>query len=313
MDTAWAIYSGFVDAVSDEETTKLVGEYKELYRFADDLKEETQARRVRDAARIELGLRAFLTDGGFDAFTTTFENLHGLTQLPGIAVQRLMADGYGFGAEGDWKTAALLRTMKVMAAGLPGGTSFMEDYTYHFDPQRPLVLGSHMLEVCPSISDGPVSLEVHPLGIGGKDDPARLVFTGKAGPAINATVVDMGNRFRMVVNDVEAVKPPADLPKLPVARVLWETRPDLATAAAAWIYAGGAHHTGYSQAVTIDHMRDFSAMAGVELLHIGEKNGNRFLPEGAALERALLPPGKGHITSRPFPVASFRKISARGG
>ncbi|GAP05243.1 L-arabinose isomerase [Anaerolinea thermolimosa] len=193
-----------------------------------------------------------------------------MAQLPGLAVQRLMADGYGFGAEGDWKTAALVRAMKVMAAGLPGGTSFMEDYTYHFNPAGMKVLGAHMLEVCASIAEGKPSLEVHPLSIGGKADPARLVFNVKPGPAINASLIDLGNRFRMIVNDVEVVPPDAPLPKLPVARVVWAPKPNLKVAAAAWILAGGAHHTSFSQALTAEHIEDFTAMAGIEFLRIGE-------------------------------------------
>jgi L-arabinose isomerase len=223
---------------------------------------------VREAARIELGLRAFLTAGDFKGFTTTFEDLHGLTQLPGLSVQRLMADGYGFGAEGDWKTCALVRAMKVMASGLPGGTSFMEDYTYHLEPKRSLVLGAHMLEICPSIAKSKPSLEVHPLGIGGKADPARLVFDTPAGPAVNASVIDLGNRFRLLVNEVEVVPPEKPLPKLPVARAVWIPKPNLQLAASAWIYAGGAHHTGFSQAVTTDMIEDFAAIAGVELVVI---------------------------------------------
>ena len=201
-------------------------------------------------------------------FTDTFENLRGLVQLPGIAVQRLMKDGYGFGAEGDWKMAAMLRAMKVMASGLPGGNSFMEDYTYHLNPSGMLVLGSHMLEICESIAEGKPSLEVHPLGIGGKADPVRLCFNVAAGPAINVSVLDMGNRFRILVNEVEAVRPLHDLPKLPVARVLWDAKPNLKTAAAAWIYAGGAHHTCYSQNITSEHVMDFAEMAGVEFMII---------------------------------------------
>ena len=262
--------SAFTDAVSDGDIDALVAEYERLYVMGPGVTETGGRERVRSAARLEIGMRRFLEDGGFQAFTTTFENLHGLDQLPGLACQRLMADGYGFGAEGDWKTAALLRSMKVMGAGLEGGCAFMEDYTYHMDPDRPLVLGAHMLEVCPSIAEGDVRLEVQPLGIGGKDDPARLIFASPAGAAINVSVMDMGNRFRLVLNEVEAVKPPADLPKLPVARVVWEAKPDLATAAASWIFAGGAHHTGYSQAVNREHIADFAAMAGVELLCIGE-------------------------------------------
>lgn len=221
-----------------------------------------------EAAKIELGLRAFLKEGGFHAFTDTFENLGELRQLPGIAAQRLMASGYGFAGEGDWKTAALVRALKVMAIGLPGGTSFMEDYTYHFTPQKAYVMGSHMLEICPSIASGKPSCEVHPLGIGGKEDPVRLVFNSPAGHAINASLVDMGNRFRLIVNEVEAVAPMAPLPKLPVARVIWDAKPNLETAATAWILAGGAHHTAYSQALTTEYMEDFAEMAGIELLVI---------------------------------------------
>ena len=206
--------------------------------------------------------------GGFQGFTDTFENLTGLKQLPGIAAQRLMADGYGFGAEGDWKHAALVRAMKVMAHGLPGGTSFMEDYTYHFDPSGPAVLGAHMLEICPSIAAGKPSCEVHPLAIGGKEDPVRLVFDSATGDGVNASIVDMGNRFRMVVNAIEVIPPHQKLPKLPVARALWEPQPSLAVAAAAWIQAGGAHHTGFSLALTPEHLEDFAAMAGIEYLLI---------------------------------------------
>jgi L-arabinose isomerase len=259
-----------VDAVSPDAVDKLVAEYRSIYRMPSDLDAGPGLKRVQTGARLELGMRAFLEDGGFGAFTTTFENLYGLDQLPGLACQRLMADGYGFGGEGDWKTAALVRAMKVMGAGLDGGTSFMEDYTYHLDPARPLVLGAHMLEVCPSIAAGDVRLEAHPLGIGGKDDPARLVFEAAIGDAINVSVMDMGNRFRFVLNEVTAVAPPADLPELPVARVVWEPKPDLATAAASWIHAGGAHHTGYSQAVTREHITDYADMVGVELLPIGD-------------------------------------------
>lgn len=215
-------------------------------------------------------MRAFLQEGGFSAFSTSFQALHGLAQLPGLAVQRLMAEGYGFGAEGDWKTAALVRSMKVMASGLPGGTSFMEDYTYHFEPGRNQVLGAHMLEVCESIADGKPSLEMHQLSIGGKADPARLVFTAKSGPAVNATLVDMGDRFRMIVNEVDVVPASQPLPRLPVARALWVPRPSLKTAAAAWILAGGAHHTGFSYPVTAAHLEDFADMAGIEFLLIGK-------------------------------------------
>ncbi len=261
-----------VDAIGDAEVDKLVSEYESRYTVSKALRAGGEQREsLRTAARIELGMRAFLTDGGFGAFTTTFEDLHGLAQLPGLAVQRLMADGFGFGAEGDWKTAALVRAMKVMGSGLPGGTTFMEDYTYHLEGKAMKVLGAHMLEVCESIADGKPSLEIHPLSIGGKEDPARLVFTARRGPAVNASIVDMGNRFRLIVNEVDVVPPDADLPKLPVARALWVPRPNLKTAAGAWILAGGAHHTGYSQAVTAEHLRDFAEMARIELLLIDGK------------------------------------------
>jgi len=262
--------TAYTDAVSENDIDDLVAEYRKLYVWGDGLDSGVGLERIRTAAGLEIGIRRFLEEGGFKAFTTTFENLHGLAQLPGLACQRLMADGYGFGAEGDWKTAALVRSMKVMAAGLEGGTAFMEDYTYHMDPAHPMVLGAHMLEICPSIAEGPVRLEARPLGIGGKDDPARLIFDSPEGPAINVSIMDMGSRFRFALNEVQAVKPPQDLPELPVARVLWEPKPDLATAAASWIYAGGAHHAGYSQAVTREHMVDFASMAGVEIVCIGE-------------------------------------------
>jgi L-arabinose isomerase len=215
-----------------------------------------------------LGIKAFLENGGFKAFTTTFEDLYGLTQLPGLAVQRLMAEGYGFGAEGDWKTAALVRAMKVMGSGLEGGTSFMEDYTYDLDRELPKVLGAHMLEVCASIAGSKPSLEIHPLSIGGKNDPARLVFTVPSGPAVNATLLDMGNRFRMVVNEVDVIQPEKPLSKLPVASAVWIPRPNLKVAATGWILAGGAHHTSFSQSVTTQHLEDFAEIADLEFLVI---------------------------------------------
>ena len=247
--------------------TRLCAEYADRYTVARDLRRGgARHESLREAARIELGLRAFLEKGNFKGFTTTFEDLHGLRQLPGLAVQRLMAEGYGFGAEGDWKTCALLRMMKVVASGLEGGTSFMEDYTYDLNPSGSLVLGAHMLEVCESIAAGKPSLEVHPLGIGGKEDPARLVFDAPAGPALNASLIDLGNRFRLLVNEVDVVKPPKPLPRLPVARAVWSCRPDFKTAVGAWIRAGGAHHTAFSYAVTAEHLRDFSEIAGIELV-----------------------------------------------
>jgi L-arabinose isomerase len=260
-----------VDAVGESAITKLCVKYEELYRVAAPLRKGGDRHAsLRYGARLELGLRSFLETGGFKGFTTTFEDLHGLKQLPGLAVQRLMADGYGFGAEGDWKTCALLRAMKVMAADLPGGTSFMEDYTYDLHPERHLVLGSHMLEVCESIAEGKPVLEIHPLGIGGKDDPVRLVFTAPAGEALNASLIDLGNRFRLLVNEVDVVKPPQALPKLPVARAVWECRPNFKTACAAWIHAGGAHHTGFSYAVKTEHLEDLAEIAQLELVVIDQ-------------------------------------------
>jgi L-arabinose isomerase len=258
-----------VNVVSDIDVDRLVAEYDDSYAISKELQSIGSRRQaLREAARIELGLRSFLEKGGFKAFTTTFEDLNGLAQLPGLAVQRLMADGYGFGAEGDWKTAALVRAMKVMGAGLKGGTSFMEDYTYDLDQKNPRVLGAHMLEVCPSIAGSKPSLEIHPLSIGGKDDPARLVFTVPSGPAVNATLLDMGNRFRMVVNEVDVIQPEKPLSKLPVASAVWVPRPNLKVAAGAWILAGGAHHTGFSQSVTRDHLEDYADIAGLEFLVI---------------------------------------------
>jgi L-arabinose isomerase len=255
-----------ISEVSDAAVVRLCAEYEERYSVAPELRKGAgRHESLRDGARIELGLRAFLESGGFRGFTTTFEDLHGIKQLPGLAVQRLMNEGYGFGAEGDWKTAALLRAMKVMAAGLPDGTSFMEDYTYHLHPDGPLVLSAHMLEVCESIAAGKPSLIVHPLGIGGKADPVRLVFDARPGPGLNASLIDLGNRFRLIVNEVDVVTPPHPLPRLPVARAVWSCRPNFKTACAAWIYAGGAHHTGFSYAVKTEHLRDFAEIANVEL------------------------------------------------
>ncbi len=258
-----------VNSISDAETDKLCAEYEERYAVVPALRKGgAQYNSLREAAKIELGLSAFLKDGNFKGFTDTFEDLHGLVQLPGIASQRLMAQGYGFAAEGDWKTAALVRAMKVMGSGLQGGNSFMEDYTYHFDPLNQMVLGSHMLEICESIADGKPKCEIHPLGIGGKADPVRLVFNVAGGHALNASVIDMGNRFRLLVNEVEGIAPEHDLPKLPVARVLWKPYPDMKTGCAAWILAGGAHHTCYSQNISSEQLSDFAEMAGIEYVQI---------------------------------------------
>jgi L-arabinose isomerase len=254
--------------IHDRHIDDLCAEYEKNYQVAKALRRGgARHDALRYSARIELGLRAFLEEGGFKGFTTTFEDLHGLRQLPGAAPQRLMADGYGFAGEGDWKTAALVRAMKVMGAGLEGGTSFMEDYTYHLSPKGHQVLGAHMLEICPSIAATKPSIEIHPLGIGGREDPVRLEFDAASGPALNASLVDLGNRFRLIVNEVKAVKTPK-LPKLPVARAVWEPLPDFKAACAAWIYAGGAHHTGYSYAVTTEMLEDFATIAGIELVRI---------------------------------------------
>jgi L-arabinose isomerase len=258
-----------VNNVTDKEIEKLIEEYEVRYTIGKELRKGGEKHSaVREAARIEAGMRNFLNAGNFSGFTTTFEDLHGLKQLPGLAVQRLMADGYGFGAEGDWKTAAMLRAVKVMALGLPGGTSFMEDYTYHLEPGNNKVLGAHMLEVCESIADGKPVLDVMPLSIGGKSDPARLIFNVPAGPSINISVIDLGNRFRMIVNEVTSVVPDSQLPKLPVARTLLIPKPNLEIAASAWILAGGAHHTVFSQAITAEYLEDYSEMNALEMLLI---------------------------------------------
>ena len=260
-----------IAGISEKEVDVLCKTYEAVYEVAGDLKKGGKRHKsIHEAARIELGLRKFLADGNFKGFTTTFEDLHGLVQLPGLAPQRLMADNYGFAGEGDWKTAALVRAMKVMASGLKGGTSFMEDYTYHLQPGNQVVLGAHMLEICPSIAEGEPSLQVHPLGIGGKADPARLVFNTPAGPAVNAALMDLGNRFRLLISEVEVVKPEQPMPKLPVAQAVWQCRPNFEDACAAWIYAGGAHHTGFSQAVTTEMLEDFAAIAGLETVVIDE-------------------------------------------
>jgi len=261
-----------INAVSNEAIDALVTEYEATYTMdAALLKGGEKHSSVYEAARIEIGLRTFLENGGFKGFTDTFEDLHGMVQLPGIAAQRLMESGYGFAGEGDWKTAALVRAFKVMGSGLKGGNAFMEDYTYHFDPDNNLVLGSHMLEIDSSLANGKPALEVHPLGIGGKADPARLVFNVAGGQALNASIIDMGNRFRLLINEVEAIEPQNDLPNLPVARVLWKPYPDMKTGCAAWIYAGGAHHTAYSQNLTAEHLQDLADIAGLEFLRIGKE------------------------------------------
>lgn len=266
----------FLDQVTEKQIDDLVKVYVDSYTID---KETLSSKNLREAAKIELGLKAFLEDGGFEAYTDTFEDLHGFPQLPGIATQRLMEAGYGFGAEGDWKTAALLRAAKVMEQGLEGGTSFMEDYTYDFGKDKSRVLGSHMLEICPSIASDKPTCEIHPLSIGGKDDPARLVFNVSSGPAVNVSLIDMGNRFRLLINEVEAVSPEHDLPNLPVARVLWEAKPSLKIAAAAWIYGGGAHHTVFSKSLPTEIFEDFAEMAGIETVVIDEETRIRSFKE----------------------------------
>ena len=260
-----------VNDASETEVNKMVQAYLDEYDVAASLLPGGEKHAsLKEGARIEVGMRNFLEAGNFTAFTTTFEDLHGLSQLPGLAVQRLMRDGYGFGAEGDWKTSALVRAMKVMSQGLKGGVSFMEDYTYHFSASGDKVLGAHMLEICESIAANKPKLEILPLSIGGKADPVRLIFDAFTGPAIGASIMDMGNRFRIVANEVDVVPTDQPLPNLPVARALWLPRPNLKTAAAAWIFAGGAHHTSFSFALNADHLRDFSSIAGVEFLIIDD-------------------------------------------
>jgi L-arabinose isomerase len=270
-----------INQASDAEITRLTQEYADSYILAETLKKGgAQHDALREAAKIEIGLRNFLEQGNFKGFSDTFEDLHGMAQLPGIAVQRLMNDGYGFAGEGDWKTAALVRAMKVMGSGLKGTNAFMEDYTYNFTPEQSFVLGSHMLEVDAGLAKGPVRCEIHPLGIGGKADPVRLIFDAANGPALNASIVDMGNRFRMLVNVVDGVDVHEELPKLPVARVLWKPQPDMKTGCAAWIYAGGAHHTCYSQNLTSEHLANFADMAGIEYVGIDQNtNLNQFRNE----------------------------------
>jgi L-arabinose isomerase len=265
-----------VDAASEADVDALVGEYERLYDVVPELRADGDRHEsLRYGARIELGLRSFLEEGGFGAFTTNFEDLGALKQLPGLAVQRLMADGYGFGAEGDWKTAVLVRAAKVMGAGLPGGASLMEDYTYDLEPGNEVILGAHMLEICPSLTTSKPTLEIHPLGIGGKDDPVRLVFDTDAGAGVVVALSDMRDRFRLTANVVEIVPLPEPLPKLPVARAVWKPAPDFATSAAAWLAAGAAHHTVLSTAVGADAFADFAEMSETELLIIDEDTTTR--------------------------------------
>ena len=258
-----------VDQVSDAAVDALVAEYLDAYAVAAQLRPGGDRHEsLRYGARIEAGLRTFLDDGGFTAFTTNFEDLGGLRQLPGLAVQRLMADGYGFGGEGDWKTSVLLRTSKVMAQGRPGGTSFMEDYTYHLVPGHEKILGAHMLEVCPTIAGQQPSLEIHPLGIGDREDPVRLRFTAAPGPGVVVGMSDLGDRFRLTLNEIDVVEPDEELPRLPVACAVWEPRPSLSTSAESWLLAGGPHHTVLSTALGTEEYRDLAEMVQTELVVI---------------------------------------------
>ncbi|MFC5648380.1 L-arabinose isomerase [Paenibacillus solisilvae] len=265
-----------ISEITEEQVNALTDEYESVYDISAETRNTPELwEAIREQARIEIGMKSFLEEGGFTAFTTSFEDLHGLKQLPGLAVQRLMEAGYGFGGEGDWKTAALTRVMKTIAGNK--GTSFMEDYTYHFEPGNELVLGSHMLEICPTIAVDRPRLEVHPLGIGGKADPARMVFNGRGGLALNASIIDLGHRFRLIINVVDAVQPEQAMPKLPVARVLWKPQPSLKDGAEAWIHAGGAHHTVFSYEVSVDQLVDWAEMTGIECVIIDNSTNNRSL------------------------------------
>ena len=258
-----------IGQISDTEIEHLIQEYEATYSMMTSLANGGAMRAsLTEAARIELGLKAFLEDGNYSAYTNTFEDLHGMRQLPGIGSQRMMAAGYGYGGEGDWKTSAMVHIMKVMASGMKGGNSFMEDYTYHFDPVNQMVLGSHMLEICPTIADGIIKCEVHPLGIGSKEDPVRLVFNSAAGSALNVSLVDMGNRFRLIVNEVEGIGVTQEFPKLPTARALWKPQPSMEVGLQSWLLAGGAHHTVYSQNLTTAYLEDFADMFNIELVVI---------------------------------------------
>jgi L-arabinose isomerase len=281
VQLGWSVpYFGVGDLVaymkeaSDVDVNAMYKQYENDYEIVYGKDKEFAIAQIREQARIEVAMRAFFKDNNINAFTTNFQDLHGMKQLPGLACQHLMADGFGFAGEGDWKIAAMVRTFKVMAAGLSGngkGSSFMEDYTYHFEKGNAMILGAHMLEICPTIANKKPRIEVHALGIGGKEDPARLVFDGQPGPAICASVVDFGSRFRCVVSEVDVVEPSKAFPKLPVARLLWKPAPDLRTAAETWILAGGGHHTAYSNIVNSDLVRDWAEMVGIECLII-DKN-----------------------------------------
>lgn len=265
-----------MNKVTDEELENLYAEYEQLYELpAEATQQEAVRESIIEQARIELGLKKFLSERGYNAFTTNFEDLHGMKQLPGLAAQRLMAQGYGFAGEGDWKTAALLRMMKIISGNK--GTSFMEDYTYHLEPGNEMILGSHMLEICPTISANKPKIIVHPLGIGGKEDPARLVFDGQGGKAVVASLVELRGRYRLVVNEVQAEQPTEETPNLPVAKVLWKPEPSLSEATESWIYAGGAHHSVFSLEVTTDQLYEFANMTGIECVIIDKNTSVRQL------------------------------------
>ena len=277
-----------VARVGEKGVDALIDSYKKEYAVDPAiLTDRKQLGRLKVQARLEIAIRAFLEEGKYRGFTTNFEDLYGLDQLPGLAAQRLMSDGYGFAAEGDWKTAALLRAMKVMADGLPGGTSFMEDYTYHLEGSRSMVLGSHMLEICPSIAAAKPRVEIHPLGIGGKDDPARLVFNAAAGDAVNASLVEFGDRFRLVVNDVRTIDTPHPMPKLPVAQAMWVPYPDFTTGLEGWLWAGGAHHTGYSTQITSEHLQVYADLLGIEFIRIGKRTSLEHVRTQLAVQELL--------------------------
>jgi L-arabinose isomerase len=260
-----------VARVAAGDVDALIDTYKQTYAIDQPLlADATQLERLKVQARIEIAIRAFLEEGRYLGFTTNFEDLYGLDQLPGLAAQRLMADGYGFAAEGDWKTSALVRAMKLIGDGLPGGTSFMEDYTYHLEGGRQMVLGSHMLEICPSIAAARPRLEIHPLGIGGKDHPARLVFNAAPVEAVNASLVEFGDRFRLVVNEVQTIDPPHPMPKLPVAQAVWVPHPDFTTGLEGWLWSGGAHHTAYSTQIGAEHLQVYADLLGIEFIRIGK-------------------------------------------
>ena len=277
-----------VNAVVAKDVDTLIEEYKKTYDIDKELLADAkQLERLKVQARYEIAIEAFLVEGRYLGFTTSFEDLYGLDQLPGLACQRLMAKGYGFAGEGDWKTAALVRAVKLMGDGLPGATSFMEDYTYHMEGGKQMVLGSHMLEICPSIADGPVKIEIHPLGIGGKDDPARLVFNAAPGEAINASLVEFGDRFRLIVNEVKTIKAPQAMPKLPVAQAMWVPYPDFTTGLEGWIWAGGAHHAAYSTAVDAETLQAYADQLGLEYVRIGKGSTIESIRQTLAVQELL--------------------------